>query len=86
MYFSFTTNNSIIFIHLFLLDNGGDGYVAARHLIQFGYSVTIVVFKAPSKEHFVNLTKACKINGVKILNYTDDGLDGKLLDMIKKDY
>jgi hydroxyethylthiazole kinase-like uncharacterized protein yjeF len=49
-------------------NNGGDGLVAARHLVLFGYE-SIVVYPKPSKQtHFVNLVQQCKDVGVVILD------------------
>ena len=45
-------------------NNGGDGLVAARHLVQFGYDVAVVYPKQPQKELFVNLAtqmEMCRI-------------------------
>ena len=49
-------------------NNGGDGLVAARHLIHFGYSCTVVYPKKSSKQHFINLIQQCEDVGVEILD------------------
>jgi len=50
-------------------NNGGDGLVAARHLVMFGYDVTVVYPKRSSREpHYTNLVKQCQDVGVKILD------------------
>jgi NAD(P)H-hydrate epimerase len=41
-------------------NNGGDGLVAARHLVHFGLEVDIVYPKPSSKQHFINLVKQCE--------------------------
>jgi len=48
-------------------NNGGDGLVAARHLLQFGYEVGVVYPKRPSKPLFVNLAEQMKMNGIPLL-------------------
>lgn len=41
-------------------NNGGDGLVAARHLVHFGYeNVTVVYPKQSKKKHFINLVQQC---------------------------
>jgi len=50
-------------------NNGGDGLVAARHLVMFGYDVTVVYPKRSTREpHYGNLVKQCQDVGVKILD------------------
>jgi NAD(P)H-hydrate epimerase len=50
-------------------NNGGDGLVAARHLVMFGYeTVTVVYPKRSSKQHFVNLVQQCLDVGVTVQN------------------
>ena len=49
-------------------NNGGDGLVAARHLLQFGYSPTVVYPKRPSKPLFVNLATQMEMNGIPLLD------------------
>ncbi|KAL7540009.1 hypothetical protein ACHAXR_009788 [Thalassiosira sp. AJA248-18] len=49
-------------------NNGGDGLVAARHLVHFGLDATIVYPKRSSKTHFVNLVKQCEDMGIPILD------------------
>jgi len=50
-------------------NNGGDGLVAARHLVMFGYeSVTVVYPKRSSKQHFCNLVQQCLDVGVTVQN------------------
>ena len=46
-------------------NNGGDGLVAARHLVHFGFSCTVVYPKRSSKQpHFTNLVKQCEDMGI----------------------
>lgn len=48
-------------------NNGGDGLVAARHLIMFGYNVVVVYPKRSSREeHYEKLVKQCNDVGVQI--------------------
>ena len=49
-------------------NNGGDGLVAARHLVFFGYECVIVYPKQSSKQHFINLVHQCKDVDVSILD------------------
>ena len=49
-------------------NNGGDGLVAARHLLQFGYSPTVVYPKRPNKPLFVNLATQMELNGIPLLD------------------
>lgn len=49
-------------------NNGGDGLVAARHLVMFGYESVVVYPKQSSKEHFVNLVQQCKDVGIPVLD------------------
>ena len=49
-------------------NNGGDGLVAARHLVMFGYESVVVVYpKQSSKQHFVNLVQQCRNVGIPVL-------------------
>lgn len=41
-------------------NNGGDGLVAARHLVMFGYECTVVYPKQSKGQHFVNLVTQCQ--------------------------
>jgi len=48
-------------------NNGGDGLVAARHLVNFGYQCTIVYPKQSSKQpHYANLVQQCQDVGIEI--------------------
>lgn len=60
-------------------NNGGDGLVAARHLVHFGLEADVVYPKPSSKGHFVNLIQQCRDVGVPILNEvpTRDGSNNK---------
>lgn len=49
-------------------NNGGDGLVAARHLMFFGYDCTVVYPKQSSKQHFVNLVQQCNDVDVDVLS------------------
>eukprot|EP00978_Attheya_sp_CCMP212_P010718 scaffold26047_cov55-Attheya_sp.AAC.3 len=50
-------------------NNGGDGLVAARHLVMFGYErVTVVYPKRSSNQHFCNLVQQCLDVGVTVQN------------------
>ena len=49
-------------------NNGGDGLVAARHLVHFGLDATIVYPKRSSKTHFINLVKQCEDMNIPILD------------------
>lgn len=49
-------------------NNGGDGLVAARHLVHFGFDATIVYPKRSTKTHFINLVKQCEDMGIPILD------------------
>jgi NAD(P)H-hydrate epimerase len=47
-------------------NNGGDGLVAARHLVMFGYNCDIVYPKQSSKQHFINLVQQCIDVGISV--------------------
>lgn len=49
-------------------NNGGDGLVAARHLIHFGYSPTILYPKRGKNDLFTNLVAQCAALGVPFLD------------------
>ena len=49
-------------------NNGGDGLVAARHLMQFGYSPTVVYPKRPGRPLFVNLAAQMSMMGIEMLD------------------
>jgi len=49
-------------------NNGGDGLVAARHLVMFGYDCAVVYPKRSKKEHFINLVQQCEDVGIDILD------------------
>jgi NAD(P)H-hydrate epimerase len=49
-------------------NNGGDGLVAARHLVMFGYPRVTVVYPKPGKHpHYANLVQQCKDVGIDVL-------------------
>jgi len=47
-------------------NNGGDGLVAARHLVMFGYDCEVVYPKQSKKQHFINLVQQCADVGVPV--------------------
>ncbi len=49
-------------------NNGGDGLVAARHLVMFGYECTIVYPKKSKNPHFINLVQQCEDLDIPILD------------------
>jgi NAD(P)H-hydrate epimerase len=49
-------------------NNGGDGLVAARHLVFFGYDCVVVYPKRPKKEHFINLVHQCQDVNIDVLD------------------
>ena len=49
-------------------NNGGDGLVAARHLVHFQYNPTILYPKRGKKDLFVNLVAQCESLGVPFLS------------------
>ena len=49
-------------------NNGGDGLVAARHLVHFGLNATVVYPKHSNKQHFINLVKQCEDLKIPILD------------------
>jgi len=49
-------------------NNGGDGLVAARHLVFFGYDCTVVYPKRSKKEHFVNLVQQCEDVDIRVVD------------------
>jgi len=50
-------------------NNGGDGLVASRHLVMFGYDVTVVYPKRSTREpHYKRLVQQCQDVGVEILD------------------
>ena len=59
-------------------NNGGDGLVAARHLVHFGYTDVVIVYPKQSSRqpHYANLVKQCEDLNIKILeSMPDDILD-----------
>lgn len=48
-------------------NNGGDGLVAARHLVLAGWKPTIFYPKQPTKSLFAALVKQCQLSGVEFL-------------------
>lgn len=55
-------------------NNGGDGLVAARHLVFFGYECHVYYPKQSTKQHFVNLVHQCQDVEVTILEDLPDDL------------
>jgi hydroxyethylthiazole kinase-like uncharacterized protein yjeF len=50
-------------------NNGGDGLVAARHLVLFGHEAVVVYPKrSPKQPHYTNLVKTCEDLGIPILD------------------
>jgi NAD(P)H-hydrate epimerase len=47
-------------------NNGGDGLVAARHLVMFGFHCHVVYPKPSSKPHFINLVQQCMDVGIMV--------------------
>lgn len=50
-------------------NNGGDGLVAARHLVQLGREATVMIPR-PSKGRFPKLERLCEVHGVGIIEDT----------------
>jgi len=48
-------------------NNGGDGLVASRHLVHFGYNVHISYPKPTNKDLFNNLVKQCQLLDIPFL-------------------
>lgn len=49
-------------------NNGGDGLVAARHLVMFGYDAVVVYPKRSSREpHYEKLVKQCEDVGIQVV-------------------
>lgn len=66
-----TSDGDDSFVFRFVLrpgNNGGDGLVAARHLVHFGLDATVVYPKRSGKTHFVNLVKQCEDMNIPILD------------------
>ena len=55
-------------------NNGGDGLVAARHLVFFGYECHVYYPKQSTKQHFINLVQQCQDVDVTILVDLPDDL------------
>mmetsp|Transcript_24 Transcript_24/g.34 ORF Transcript_24/g.34 Transcript_24/m.34 type:complete len:299 (+) Transcript_24:43-939(+) len=50
-------------------NNGGDGLVAARHLMHFGHKCIVVYPKRPTKQpHYTNLVKSCEDLEIPVLD------------------
>lgn len=59
-------------------NNGGDGLVAGRHLVMFGYDVVVVYPKRSSREpHYSKLVKQCEDVGVQVLDDIPGHVDEK---------
>jgi NAD(P)H-hydrate epimerase len=64
-------------------NNGGDGLVAARHLIFFNHYECVIVYpKRSNKEHFVNLVKQCQDVGILLLEEMPNSEEMKTYDAI----
>jgi len=48
-------------------NNGGDGLIAARHLLHFGYKPHIYYPKRADKAHMKNLVKQCQAHNIEFL-------------------
>lgn len=57
-------------------NNGGDGLVAARHLVMFGYECHVVYPKQSKKTHFINLLQQCDDVGVPVSTTMPQDLSG----------
>ena len=57
-------------------NNGGDGLVAARHLVMFGYECQVVYPKQSKGQHFVNLVQQCRDVGVPVEGEMPTDLSG----------
>jgi hydroxyethylthiazole kinase-like uncharacterized protein yjeF len=56
-------------------NNGGDGLVAARHLVQFGHDAVVVYPKRPTTpNHYTNLVQTCLDMDIPILYDMPDDL------------
>jgi NAD(P)H-hydrate epimerase len=65
-------------------NNGGDGLVAARHLVMFGMECVVVYPKQSKKQHFINLVKQCEDVGITVLSeMPDDLVDDNVTEKIK---
>ena len=54
-----------------MIDNGGDGYVAARHLKFLGMNPKIMIVKKPEKPLYKGLVKACESNDIEVIDYNE---------------
>jgi hydroxyethylthiazole kinase-like uncharacterized protein yjeF len=64
-------------------NNGGDGLVAARHLVFFNHYDCVIVYpKRSNKEHFVNLVKQCQDVGITFLEEMPSKEEMKMYDAI----
>lgn len=63
-------------------NNGGDGLVAARHLLLFGYEPTVVYPKRPNKPIFINLAKQMEMMGIPVLDALPEGALADSTDVI----
>lgn len=68
------------------IDNGGDGYTAARHLAQLGYKADVLYTKKPEKELFQGLIKSCEADYVGIFDYSQDENFSKNFEAKIKEY
>jgi len=59
-------------------NNGGDGLVCARHLLEFGYSTIHISYpKRPEKKPFIGLSSACVASGLQIHSQLPAKIDGE---------
>jgi len=59
-------------------NNGGDGLVAARHLVMFGFECDVVYPKRTTKQqHYVNLVRQCEDVSIPILDGMPKDFAGK---------
>ena len=58
-------------------NNGGDGLVAARHLLHFGYRPVVVYPKRPARPLYENLVKQCEDLGIEVGFVLPADVDGQ---------
>ena len=63
-------------------NNGGDGLVAARHLIHFGREVDLFYPKRPKRTIFENLLKSAELSGVNVIDSYDLQNYSQIIDSI----
>ena len=62
-----------------IIDNGGDGLVAARHLKMLGFKSSILYMNQPTSTLYKALIKTCTANEIPVNYYSSEKEFNKLM-------